>query len=128
MILTLFIYNCVYCYPNLVRVDRDDALEITSQRVLGGKAPYDTLSPIGNVITTGTSSILYATLLNERHLAFIFWLWIVCIFYNGQNFLLFGLIFLLGGIFFARSMLYRLEELYFGIIPFYYAVRNVNKS
>ena len=91
----MFIYNCVYNYPDIAKTDRDNALGIVSDRFVKGLKPYDTLSNIGNLITTGTSSIFYASLLNERNLAFLFWIWLVTILYNGINFVKMGMFFLL---------------------------------
>lgn len=125
LILTMFIYNCCYNFTNLERTDRDDALRIAGERFVQGKNPYDTLTAIGNPLTTGTSSILYASILDERNLSFLFWLWIVAIFYNGRHFTLYALMMIVLFPLFARTMIYRLEELYFGLIPTYYAFKRL---
>lgn len=123
LVLTLYIYNCVYNYGDKAGTDRDNALIISSERFGQGLNPYDTLTSINNPITTGISSILYSSILNERHLSFMFWLWIMGIFYSGKNFIVYSFFILTGFIFFARTMIYRLEELYFGIIPIYYVYK-----
>lgn len=125
LVITMFIYNCVYNYSDKKGTDRDNALIIASERYKQGLNPYDTLTAINNPITTGVSSILLASIINERHLSFIFWIWITAIFYTGKHFVLYSIIMLCGFIFFARTMIYRLEELYFGIIPLYYAYRHI---
>lgn len=126
LILTIFVYHFTFQYGNLIRTDRDDALTIASERFLDNKAPYDTLTALNNPITTGVSSIYYATLLSERNLSFLFWLIIISIFYTGKHFILFSIIIMLTLIFFQRTMMYRLDELYYGMIPLYYGVRNKN--
>lgn len=123
LILTIFIYHFTYNYDNLVRVDRDDALTIASDRYEAGLQPYDTLTALNNPITTGTSSILYATFLSERNLSFLFWIWITAIFYNGLHFTKYALFIMFSLVFFQRTMMYGLTELYYGMIPMYYSFK-----
>lgn len=123
LLITIFTYHFIYSYENLVRVDRDDALTIASNRYKAGLQPYDTLTALNNPITTGTSSILYASILSERNLSFLFWIWITAIFYNGLHFNIYALIMLLSLVFFQRTMMYGLTELYYGMIPMYYSLR-----
>ena len=123
LVMTLFIYHCVYNFTDKQGTDRDNALIIASERFMNGLNPYDTLTAINNPLTTGISSILYASIINERHLSFLFWIWITAIFYSGKHFILYSIFMLIGFIFFARTIIYRLEELYFGIIPLYYAYK-----
>lgn len=123
LLITLFIYHFTYNFDNLVRVDRDDALTIASDRYKAGLQPYDTLTALNNPITTGTSSILYVSILNERNLSFLFWLWIVAIFYNGLHFIKYALFIMFSLVFFQRTMMYGLSELYYGMIPMYYSFK-----
>lgn len=123
LVLTIFIYHFTYNYDNLVRVDRDDALTITSDRLKAGLQPYDTLTALNNPITTGTSSILYATILSERNLSFLFWLWISAIFYSGIHFIKYALFIMFSLVFFQRTMMYGLTELYYGMIPMFYSLK-----
>ena len=124
LVLVLFIYHFTYNFDNLVRVDRDDALTIASDRYKAGLQPYDTLTALYNPITTGTSSILYASILSERNLSFMFWLWITAIFYNGLHFINYALFIMLSLVFFQRTMMYGLSELYYGMIPMYYSFKH----
>lgn len=123
LLLVIFSYHFTYNFDNLARVDRDDALTIASDRYKAGLQPYDTLTALNNPITTGTSSILYASILSERNLSFLFWLWITAIFYTGLHFNSYALFMLLSLIFFQRTMMYGLTELYYGMIPMYYSFR-----
>lgn len=122
----IYAYHFVYQWDDIQRVDRDNALIIASERFERGINPYDTLTSIGNPLTTGTTSVLYATILSERHLSFLFWLWLITIFYNGIHFTAYSLFFMFSLIFFQRTIMYRLDELYYGMIPMYYAFKNKN--
>ena len=124
IILTIFIFHFTYNFDNLARVDRDDALIIASDRYKAGLQPYDTLTALYNPITTGTSSILYASILSERNLSFAFWLWMTAIFYNGLHFINYAMFMLLSLVFFQRTMMYGLSELYYGMIPMYYSFKH----
>ena len=123
IIVLVFVAYFTYGFGNLQRVDRDDALIITKERFQAGLQPYSTFTALGNPVTTGVSSILYSSILNERDLSFVFWCWIVMIFYNGKNFILYSVFIVCSMIFFQRTMMYRLDELYYGIIPAYYGLR-----
>lgn len=124
LLCVIFTYQSVYMYSDIERTDRDNAVVLGVERFQKGLNPHDTTTTIGNILTTGTTSIMMASLMGERHLAFLFWLWVVAMFYTGNMAVISLIIFLLGLPLFQRSMCYRLEELYYGIPLIYYGIRS----
>jgi hypothetical protein len=102
--------------------DRQEALIISREAVLNFENPYSQVTSIGNPVTTGLFSILISLPFSDtRHLTLIFWLAMIAIFYNGVNFLYYG-IFLILFIPVSRTMYYQLSEIYF-IIPAIYLTK-----
>ncbi|MCU0345035.1 MAG: hypothetical protein MUF28_14575 [Ignavibacterium sp.] len=113
-ILLLFITTGVFLSPDIKTSDRDEAVEMSF---------YSDKTHLGNPITTGVNKYLAYPFIkldgNYQKLAFLFWLIIITWAYvNIKNLFLFAVIFIMTGLV-ARTMYYRLDEIYFCLVALF---------
>lgn len=131
LIFILFIYNGVFNSPDLITSDRDEAIIISCNAILHLQNPYNFKTQLGNEITSGLFNIFIAIPFvyifgNYQVLTFIFYLILICIFYNHKYFNEIVLFFICS-LFLSRTMFYRLDELYWILFYIYFLVNLKSK-
>lgn len=115
LIVTLY---TVFKTNGKVESDRFEALQLSRENMIKGTKHTHTSQ--GNPITTGIFSVLLSlTFKDLRFLSALFWVWVfVSLYLNSIS----PIVIYLLMPFILRTALYRLEEVYYIMIPYYYGV------
>lgn len=116
LLVILFVFICggVYNSPDIKHSDRDEAVIMSFN---------SEVTHLGNPITTGINKYLAYPFIrltgDYKDLTFIFWLVIILwAFINMSDLFLFSVVFIMTGVV-ARTMYYRLDEIYFCLLSLF---------